>query len=204
MAVISNEERSSATRIALLDASITALVRFGYYGATSTRIAEISGLTRGAQMHHFKTKAALMVTALLHLHARQLEHWMHVLTDMGETVSPKELVDVLWASFEDDLWLAAAELWVAARTDDQLREAIIPAEREISRRVREKVAPLLKADHADNRPDKLSSRRRSAIIGLIFSTMRGMAMHEAFDPNTRRAKDQRSELVKAVSALLEQ
>ena len=202
MVTISNAERSHATRAALLDATITALIRFGYHGATSTRIAEISGLTRGAQMHHFKTKPALVAAALLHLHARQVEQWNSVLDDMGAHITVQRFIDVMWQSFEDELWLAASELWIAARTDQQLREALVPAEREIGQRIREDLGPRLRASHAGAAATKISARRTSTLIGLITATMRGIALHEAFDPDPRRSKAQRAELVAAVSMLL--
>ena len=39
----------------LLDATIGCLVDYGYAGTTVTRIAERAGVTRGAQVHHYRT-----------------------------------------------------------------------------------------------------------------------------------------------------
>src|SRR5439155_19309262 len=61
------EERSAATREALMDATIDCLVDYGYAGTTTTRVAARARLSRGAQMHHFQRKAPLVVAAPLHL-----------------------------------------------------------------------------------------------------------------------------------------
>jgi AcrR family transcriptional regulator len=202
MATMTNAERSSATQAILLDATIEALVKYGYQGATSGRIAEISGLTRGAQLHHFKTKAGLVVAALLHLHAKRMEMYQRMAS--GKRMSLETLVERLWESFNDDVWLAAAELWTAARTDDELRAALIPAERKISKRIRDHLAPILSGGgNAGSSLQALPPRRAVAIFGLITSAMRGMALYESFDPDPKRAKAQRAELVRALSALID-
>src|SRR5437764_3220914 len=60
-------QRSASTRAALLDATITSLVEVGYANTTTTGIAERAGVSRGAQMHHFPTKADLVASAIEHL-----------------------------------------------------------------------------------------------------------------------------------------
>jgi AcrR family transcriptional regulator len=196
MARLTNAQRSSATRTALLDATITAIIAYGYHGATSTRIAELSGLTRGAQLHHFKSKAGLVVEALLRLHARRIQMHQHVAAVAADTTL-EQVIEDMWRSFDDDMWLAAAELWTAARTDDALRAALIPAEREIGQRIRGHLTAYLAANNKGSIPPQ----RINAVRGLIMSAMRGMALHEAFDPDYKRAKAQRSELVRALRAL---
>ncbi len=202
MAIMTNAERSSTTRGAVLDATIEALVKYGYHGATSTRIAEISGLTRGAQMHHFKTKAGLVVAALLHIHAKRIEAFQ-LMAETGGPRSLEALIEQLWASFNDDVWLAASELWTAARTDAELRVELVPAERTINKRIRDHLTPILAQSHAGFGLEDLPPRRITAIVGLINSVMRGMALYEAFDPDEKRAKAQRVELVRALTALLD-
>src|SRR5690242_18826761 len=67
------EERSSATRERLLDATVDCLIEYGYAGTTVARIAERAGVTRGAQVHHYPTKADLVLAALRHLAEKQIE-----------------------------------------------------------------------------------------------------------------------------------
>ena len=63
-------ERSASTRARLLDATVECLTRYGYAGTTTPRIAEMAGLTRGAQVHHFGSKHELMTAAMHHMTAK--------------------------------------------------------------------------------------------------------------------------------------
>src|SRR3954471_9890606 len=61
------EERSSATRGKILDAALACLASVGYGGTTTTIVAERAGGSRGAQLHHFPTRSALIGAAVQHL-----------------------------------------------------------------------------------------------------------------------------------------
>ncbi len=109
-------------RARLLDATIGCLVDYGYAGTTVTRIAERAGVTRGAQVHHYRTKADLVTAAVTHLASRSAEvGWTQTakLADADDPVG--ELLDFLWEMHKGPTFMAAVELWVAARTDPELR-----------------------------------------------------------------------------------
>src|SRR5689334_19042183 len=61
------EERSAATRALLLEATLDSLVDVGYARLTTTDVADRAGVSRGAQLHHFPTKAELVTAAMAHL-----------------------------------------------------------------------------------------------------------------------------------------
>jgi AcrR family transcriptional regulator len=65
------EQRSAQMRARLLDATIECLVKYGYAGTTTPRVAEMAGVTRGAQVHHFGSKNELVLAALKHLAAKR-------------------------------------------------------------------------------------------------------------------------------------
>src|SRR3954471_22069693 len=69
----SQAERSAATREALLDATLECLVEDGYAKTTTARVAERAGLSRGAHLHHFRTRDALLAAAADHLTRRRHE-----------------------------------------------------------------------------------------------------------------------------------
>src|ERR1700676_3701216 len=115
------EERSARTRVGLLDAAIDCLVEYGYAGTTTPRVAERAGVTRGAQVHHFGSKTDLVVAAIKHLAQRRIES---AIRDVGGLVASDDpagqILDFIWDVHQGPLFIATAELWLAARTDDTL------------------------------------------------------------------------------------
>ena len=67
----SQAERSASTRAALLDATIASLVQDGYANTTTSRVAERAGVSRGAHLHHFQTRQALVAAAMERLAERR-------------------------------------------------------------------------------------------------------------------------------------
>jgi AcrR family transcriptional regulator len=120
------EERSAETRKRLLDATIECLHELGYAGTTTPEIARRAGVSRGAQLHHYRRKEELVVGALEYVFELRLERFSQVAgelpTDPEERV--KALVDLLWPQFKGPTFYAWLELVVASRTDAALREAV--------------------------------------------------------------------------------
>jgi AcrR family transcriptional regulator len=120
------EERSAETRKRLLDATIECLHELGYAGTTTPEIARRAGVSRGAQLHHYRRKEELVVGALEYVFELRLERFSQVAgelpADPEERV--KALVDLLWPQFKGPTFYAWLELVVASRSDAALREAV--------------------------------------------------------------------------------
>ena len=138
------EERRTATRAALLDATIDCLVDYGYASTTTTRIVERAGLSHGARSHHFHTKAELVAEAVLRLVDRIVDELVRELsaTEGGETRRLEAVLDRLWVLYKGPLLQVVLELWAAARTDAELRRSMQHVEREVTLRVAIAVAAL--------------------------------------------------------------
>ena len=54
-------------RARLLEATVECLVERGWSGTSTTVVSQRAGVSRGAQLHHFPTKNALVVAAVEHL-----------------------------------------------------------------------------------------------------------------------------------------
>ena len=124
-AAAQQQERSRATQRRLLDATVDCLVEFGWAGTTTTVIAERAGVSRGAQLHHYPTKAALVLAAVAHLAERrgaEIRAEAATLPAQPPQKRVARVVDLLAAAFTGPLFVAALELWVAARTDPELRD----------------------------------------------------------------------------------
>lgn len=175
------QERSERTRELLLDATIACLVELGYTRTTVHEICRRAGLSRGAQQHHFATKAELMTSALEHLFERL---GAEILTAMA-TLPPgperlDEGIDLLWRAYSGTLSTAAVELWVAARTDDELRARLLPVDRVLGHQTLEYYRQIVGTD--------VDEDRLRTLLLLTVNLVRGLALDAMIggDP-TRRA-----------------
>src|SRR6185369_6387055 len=81
-------ERSATTRARLLDATIACLHDLGYAGTSTPEIARRAGLSRGAQLHHFPTKAELVTSAVEHLFLRRRDEFLQAFHDRAAGQAP--------------------------------------------------------------------------------------------------------------------
>lgn len=189
------EERSASTRGALLDATIDCLVDYGYAGTTTTKVAERAGISRGAQMHHFGQKAPLVVAALLRLAERRRRELLERAgRELPDHPDPAAALDILWSTFSGPLFTAALELWMAARTDPELAEHLLPAEREIGRGARRTARELCRAPDASPELDRA--------LELAGNAMRGIALQQLLNPSAARRDRQLDFLKASISAHL--
>ena len=65
-------QKSASTRTQIIETAIKCFVDEGYSRTTTTLIAEKAGLSRGAMLHHFPSKLAIVRAAVEHLHAKRL------------------------------------------------------------------------------------------------------------------------------------
>lgn len=145
------QERSRLTQQRLLTATVDCLVEFGWSGATTTVIAERAGVSRGAQLHHYPTRASLVLAAVQHLaelRAAELRVEAAALGGLPAHQRHDRVIDMLAASFTGPLFVAALEVWVAARTDSELRRALIPLEAKVGREMHRLAVDLLDADES--------------------------------------------------------
>ncbi|WP_328611632.1 TetR/AcrR family transcriptional regulator [Amycolatopsis sp. NBC_00345] len=116
------EQRSADMRRRLLDATVDCLVDYGYTGTTTPRVAERAGVTRGAQVHHFGTKADLVTAAIRHLATERTNAAFAELERLRGSADPVGTgLDLLWKIHQGRLFVATVELWTAARSDPDLR-----------------------------------------------------------------------------------
>jgi AcrR family transcriptional regulator len=142
------QERSRATQQRLLEATVDCLVEYGWSGASTTVIAERAGVSRGAQLHHYPTRAALVLAAVEHLAERRAAEIRAEAAALAGDADRRldQVIDMLAAAFTGPLFVAALEVWVAARTDEELRVALVPLEARVGREMHRLAVDLLGAD----------------------------------------------------------
>jgi AcrR family transcriptional regulator len=163
------QARAVATRERLLEATLQVLHERGYAATTTTAVCEQAGASRGAQLHHFPSKAELVRAAIEHLAARRAEEIRAEAAALpvgGDRVA--SALALLERTFTGRLYAVALEVWVAARTDPELRAALAPLERRIGRELFQLTVDVLDVDGAD--PDVREA------VQLTLELMRGLGV----------------------------
>ncbi|MGC4962036.1 TetR/AcrR family transcriptional regulator [Gordonia sp. DT218] len=187
------QQRGDRTRTRILDAAIRVLVDRGYSGASTLAIQAEAGVSRGRLLHHYPSRDKLLMAAVDHLARTRIESmpaqvdWPH---DPAQRIGPA--VDLGWTTFHQPYFVASMELWTAARTNEALRDALLPTERRLGPTVRQAVAGFLG-------PELASRPRYPELYPLLLSSMRGVAatyLIDRRDPTT----DPHLDLWKAMTA----
>lgn len=121
------EDRSRDAREKLLNATIALLLKKGYNGLTTKDVAQAANMSNGALMHHFGSKAELVVAATARVYDEALIRGQRMAQEKNALKRPLEgfLSDCLSVYF-DWPFVAALEIIVVARTDPALMEQMLP------------------------------------------------------------------------------
>jgi AcrR family transcriptional regulator len=178
------QERSLATRAGLLDAAIDCLVERGYAATTTIETARRAGVSRGAQLHHFPTKAELLATAVEHLFDRRRAEFLEAFAAIDPAADRLDAaLDLLWSMFQGPAFVAWMELWVAARTDPELAATVVAVERRFTEETRTMFSELFPSETAAD--TLLNDIGRD----FAFAVMQGVALQRLFPHGERPASD---------------
>ncbi|KPF81731.1 transcriptional regulator [alpha proteobacterium AAP38] len=172
------EERSTQTRLALIEATIATISATGYGGATTALIAERAGVTRGPLLHHFGTRAALMAEVVRHVFEREMHEYEQARRDTGLGLNLHDWPKLLWAVLGKPSGLAVLEILQATSSDAELAAVVVPMQVEVERNA---LAAMQRA-FGGNEESAL------AVMRLMVWAVRGLSIAEKFLPN-RRASD---------------
>jgi AcrR family transcriptional regulator len=104
-------ERTATTRTALLTATVECLVERGYRGVTTTHVAHRAGVSPGALLHHYPTKADLLCAAVGHLFDQRNAEFRKTMADLPPgSVRGSAAIDLLWSGFSGPTFLAVVRL----------------------------------------------------------------------------------------------
>ena len=171
------EERSASTRARLLEATVECLLERGYAGTTTTEIAGRAGLSRGAQLHHFPTKAELVITAVEYLADRRHAEFVAAFARLpAGTDRAGAAIDLLWPILSGPTFYAWLELVVAARTDPELRVSVTGAAGRVIDKVVQTFRTLFPAAESGALPPDLPPK-------FAFALLNGMALEKILKPD---------------------
>lgn len=185
-------DRSRETRRKLMEATVECLVERGWTGTTTVLVAERAGVSRGAQLHHFRTRGELVAAAVEYVGAQSVATMIEQAAALPNTGDRTAAVaDFIIDFYVSPLFTAALELWVAARTDPELKREVVDLETRLGREMHRIAVGLLTADE-----------RRPGVREAVQATLdlaRGLALANLLTDDSRR----RARIVRQWSTMLE-
>lgn len=121
------QTKSENTRAAILEAALACFYDLGYGATTTEKVAKRAGVSRGAMLHHFPSRLHLVREAVRYLYVKRLQLFEEQelkVNEGAEHTRISEGIDAYWQQLHSPLFTVFHELRVAARTDDDLQEAM--------------------------------------------------------------------------------
>lgn len=168
----SQQERSRQMKDRLIEATLVCLQKYGYHGSSLTLILKEANVSRGAWNHHYSSKKDLVVDAAESI----LNYAIFRAKEVAHTLKSKKdflfILDFIWKTFytgrHRDVWI---EFNVAARTDTELKERLLPILQNFHQSLDQVWIESLGSveDQTDIR----------TLMNLTIYTLRGMALQSA-------------------------
>lgn len=183
-------------RRVILDAAVDVLVEEGYAQATTLKIQERAGVSRGRLLHHFPSRDDLLMAAAHHLatermsETRQSVDWP---TDPAGRIDAA--IEVIALGYRQPYFWAATELWVAARVHAELQTELFPREQQLGVLVREDTARYFG-------PELAAHPLFATVRDMLHTSLRGAALTTAFDRRPQTMTNHVEKLKRLTRALL--
>ncbi len=123
----SRSRRAAETRSRLLVATAELLAERGYSRLATAAVAERAGVAHGTLFKHFATKSELMAATTELVLEEIIGEFLTMAQEFAGKPEPIDhALRAVWALFRSERLQATLELYVAARTDQSLRDALRP------------------------------------------------------------------------------
>jgi AcrR family transcriptional regulator len=174
------QDRSRATRQRLLEAALESLAEVGYAATTVSVVATRAGVSRGAAQHHFPTRADLFAAAVEYMTEVRLAEIRAQASRLPSGPGRTEAIVAMLADvYTGPLFRAALHLWVAASTEEPLRQQIVRLEAHVGRQAHRALLEVL--DVSERTPGV-----RETVQGVL-DLARGLGLADLLtDDSTRR------------------
>ncbi len=179
-----NLERSAATRQQILEATIRCLDARGYGAVTNITIAEEAGVSRGAMMHHFPTRQALIVATVEYAY-KKLSAFRAEKLAMAEPglARYRQILDLAITTQSMPEGMACNEIRIGSRSDPEIRAAVTPIMSQISDDYGRLVGKL--AREAGLR----TTRELQGVTAAVVMTTRALAINTFTYPRGKIAEN---------------
>lgn len=170
-------ERSEATRDRLMKATVELLRKRGCGGLRTIEVSELAGVSRGAQLHHFPNKNALIIAAIHYMNQSMEKASQQRVRSVQEGNDPLDLVvaDAFDFFFSDYFYIALSVSMSDERNEELLNaltSTMLPTRAEIER---EWIRLL---ENSGLPPDFASD-----VLALALSAVRGLVVRTLLNPD---------------------
>jgi AcrR family transcriptional regulator len=176
----SQEERSNATQVQILQATTEILFTEGYAAATTQRIASRAGVSRGAMLHHFPTKVDLMLAVVRSAHEADTAYLREHLEKLELPLNRfAALPQLTWKVLSGPSGIAVLEIMMASRSDPDLARSLEPLQTQIESESQQRVAELMRSAGI-----RVNARSRELVV-LVVAAIRGLSIQAMFRKGSR-------------------
>jgi AcrR family transcriptional regulator len=168
-------ERSLETQTRILKAAANLIRKRGYARFRTMDVAAEAGLSRGAQLHHFPTKDALVVATLKYV----FEQAQILSRRRASAVNrPRDLIEAVIEDarefFFSEHFMVAIDIVLSTSTDQSVRKQIL----DISRKARRPVETAWTEALVES---GVPSALAADLVALTLALVRGMAVRTLWD-----------------------
>jgi AcrR family transcriptional regulator len=164
-------KRSATTRRSVLAAAIQCLFEHGYGSTSTITVAEQAGVSRGAMMHQFPSKADLMTFVVEAVAAEEFEIYHTLLADV--TIPRERAVAyplAAWKVLSRPAGIAVLEIFQGSRSDKVLAEKLAPVQARIEEAARTQLQ------------QELHRNPSTPLMHLVVGAVRGLAITQVIAP----------------------
>lgn len=166
------ESKSSEMRETILEATLDCLADHGYAHTTNSLVCEQAGISRGAMLHHYRTRQDLIVATIEYAFYKHLSNFSHLVANLGETdrMNRNSALAIDWHLCLTREYKAYQELQIASRTNPELRKVFQPRARHHDLVWKEELLKVFPEWRQDMRKLELSRRFvRSLLDGMSLN-----------------------------------
>jgi AcrR family transcriptional regulator len=175
-----NAERSAATRKQILEATVQCLDASGYGAVTNIRVADLAGVSRGAMMHHFPTRQALIIATVEYAYETLNQYRAIEVAKSPPGLDRYRLImNLSLVTQRMPEGMALNEIRIGSRSDLEIRDGVTPMMSAISEDYVRMVSRIAREAGLK------ATRELHGLTGTVAMAMRALAINTFTYPSPR-------------------
>jgi AcrR family transcriptional regulator len=170
-----NAERTAIAQRKLIDAALKTLYLEGYQATTTDLVARRANVSRGAMLHHYPSRADLIMAVAEHILESQSRERRERLDALGS--GPERFfgaADISWEIQKQPATIALLEIMLASRSDRALKKRMAPLVQQMGQ-LREEAAARMMSSLGINDQDAMVD-----VMHIHLAALRGLAIELLF------------------------